>query len=249
MTRPVLSCRNLAGIEPRVRLGRRRGRDRSGAVQYRRRACRVKPRRATSSQGRGGRTLPDQRGRLRQPGPATAGAQDRARADQCGVRHRRRRVPCGRVGRRTRSGRRSSVVSPPRGWPWRAPWASPRWCSSPARAATPAIVAVALFAGGACDALVDVAQNTHGLRVQRVYGRSIINSLHAVWSAGAVLGGADGRCGDRAARVPYHPPCLFGSGVQRGGARRSAVPAARTRPRARPVARPRATADRAGPST
>ena len=59
-------------------------------------------------------------------------------------------------------------------------------------AATPAIVAVALFAGGACDALVDVAQNTHGLRVQRVYGRSIINSLHAVWSAGAVLGGLMG---------------------------------------------------------
>ena len=57
---------------------------------------------------------------------------------------------------------------------------------------TPAIVAAALFAGGACDALVDVSQNTHGLRVQRAYGRSIINSLHAVWSAGAVLGGLMG---------------------------------------------------------
>jgi MFS family permease len=54
---------------------------------------------------------------------------------------------------------------------------------------TPAVVATALFLGGSCDALVDVAQNTHGLRVQRAYGRSIINSLHAVWSAGAVLGG------------------------------------------------------------
>jgi MFS family permease len=57
---------------------------------------------------------------------------------------------------------------------------------------TPVTAAAALFAGGACDALVDVAQNTHGLRVQREYGRSIINSLHAVWSAGAVLGGLMG---------------------------------------------------------
>lgn len=55
---------------------------------------------------------------------------------------------------------------------------------------TPALLAVALLAGGTCDALADVAQNTNGLRVQRVYQRSIINSLHALWSAGAVLGGA-----------------------------------------------------------
>src|SRR5699024_8956430 len=35
-----------------------------------------------------------------------------------------------------------------------------------------------------------VAQNAHGLRVQREYRRSIINSFHAVWSIGAVLGGS-----------------------------------------------------------
>ncbi|WP_163801974.1 MFS transporter [Mycolicibacterium sediminis] len=52
------------------------------------------------------------------------------------------------------------------------------------------LVAVALFLGGACDAITDVAQNTQGLRVQRSYGRSIINSLHAIWSIGAVLGSA-----------------------------------------------------------
>jgi MFS family permease len=57
---------------------------------------------------------------------------------------------------------------------------------------TPLLLAGALFVGGACDSLTDVAQNAHGLRVQRVYGRSIINSLHAVWSAGALLGGAMG---------------------------------------------------------
>ena len=51
------------------------------------------------------------------------------------------------------------------------------------------ILAAALFVGGALDALVDVAQNAHGLRVQRRYGRSILNSFHALWSIGAVLGG------------------------------------------------------------
>lgn len=49
--------------------------------------------------------------------------------------------------------------------------------------------AVALFLAGAMDALTDVAQNAHGLRVQRRYGRSILNSFHAVWSIGAVTGG------------------------------------------------------------
>ena len=56
----------------------------------------------------------------------------------------------------------------------------------------PAVLAVALFLGGACDAVTDVAQNAHGLRVQQRYGRSIINSLHAVWAAGAILGGLMG---------------------------------------------------------
>ena len=50
----------------------------------------------------------------------------------------------------------------------------------------------ALFVAGAADAVTDVAQNGHGLRVQRNYGRSIINSLHALWSVGAVLGGLMG---------------------------------------------------------
>ncbi|MDF2825964.1 MAG: fucose permease [Mycobacterium sp.] len=52
--------------------------------------------------------------------------------------------------------------------------------------------ALALFVAGSADSLTDVAQNAHALRVQRVYGRSIINSLHATWSVGAVLGGAMG---------------------------------------------------------
>jgi MFS family permease len=52
------------------------------------------------------------------------------------------------------------------------------------------LFALALFLGGASDAITDVAQNAHGLRVQKRYGRSIINSFHAIWSIGAVLGGA-----------------------------------------------------------
>ncbi|WP_082369254.1 MFS transporter [Arthrobacter sp. ERGS1:01] len=54
------------------------------------------------------------------------------------------------------------------------------------------VFAVALCLGGAMDAITDVAQNSHGLRVQKLYGRSILNSFHAVWSAGAVFGGLMG---------------------------------------------------------
>ncbi|WP_458111083.1 MFS transporter [Arthrobacter sp. R1-13] len=50
-------------------------------------------------------------------------------------------------------------------------------------------LAVGLFVAGAMDSITDVAQNSHGLRVQRLYGRSILNSFHAVWSVGAVMGG------------------------------------------------------------
>lgn len=64
------------------------------------------------------------------------------------------------------------------------------WLAS--ASSTPVLLAAALFAGGVFDAVTDVAQNAHGLRVQRVYDRSIINSLHAIWSVGAVLGGAMG---------------------------------------------------------
>ena len=52
------------------------------------------------------------------------------------------------------------------------------------------LFAAAFFLGGAMDAITDVAQNAHALRVQRGYGRSILNSFHAIWSIGAVLGGS-----------------------------------------------------------
>ncbi|WP_324277969.1 MFS transporter [Blastococcus brunescens] len=37
--------------------------------------------------------------------------------------------------------------------------------------------------------MIDVAQNAHGLRVQRLYRRSILNGFHGLWSIGAVSGG------------------------------------------------------------
>ncbi|EPX60464.1 putative transport protein [Cystobacter fuscus DSM 2262] len=54
------------------------------------------------------------------------------------------------------------------------------------------VLAGALFFGGCMDAITDVAQNSHGLRVQRLHGRSILNSFHAIWSIGAVTGGLMG---------------------------------------------------------
>ena len=55
-----------------------------------------------------------------------------------------------------------------------------------------AVLVALMFATGVFDALVDVGDNAHGLRVQRIYGRSIINALHGVWCVGAVAGGIAG---------------------------------------------------------
>lgn len=54
------------------------------------------------------------------------------------------------------------------------------------------VLGVFLLAGGFADAVTDAAQNVHGLRVEDAYGRTIINSLHALWSLGATSGGAVG---------------------------------------------------------
>ncbi|MFV2197735.1 MFS transporter [Nocardiopsis sp. LOL_012] len=54
------------------------------------------------------------------------------------------------------------------------------------------ILAAAFLVLGSADAWTDSAQNAHGLRVQRRYGRSIINTFHAVWSMAAVSGGLVG---------------------------------------------------------
>jgi MFS family permease len=42
---------------------------------------------------------------------------------------------------------------------------------------------------GATDAIMDAAMNAHGIRVQLLYRRSILNGLHGFWSLGTVIGG------------------------------------------------------------
>ncbi len=48
---------------------------------------------------------------------------------------------------------------------------------------------VLMLAFGASDAAADAGQNAHGFRVQRRYGRSLVNGFHGLWSVGAVVGG------------------------------------------------------------
>ncbi len=55
-----------------------------------------------------------------------------------------------------------------------------------------AVLATALGLAGAIDTVADVADNTQGLRVQALLGRSVLNSLHGAWSVGAVAGGFAG---------------------------------------------------------
>jgi MFS family permease len=54
---------------------------------------------------------------------------------------------------------------------------------------------------GAADGVMDAAMNAHGLRVQREYGRSLINGMHGLWSLGAATGAAIGTL-SAALRVP-----------------------------------------------
>lgn len=55
-----------------------------------------------------------------------------------------------------------------------------------------ALFGAAIFMAGASDSITDVAQNHHALRVQKLMKRSIINSYHAMWSVGALMGGVLG---------------------------------------------------------
>ena len=54
------------------------------------------------------------------------------------------------------------------------------------------VLFVALALVGACDAVVDVAQNAQGLRIQAAYGRSVLTAMHAGWSVGMAIGAVGG---------------------------------------------------------
>ncbi|WP_460490716.1 MFS transporter, partial [Corynebacterium nasicanis] len=58
----------------------------------------------------------------------------------------------------------------------------------------PSAVVLALLIGGIglLDAVIDVSQNVAGVRVESAFGRSILSSMHACWSLGAVAGGLGG---------------------------------------------------------
>ena len=59
-------------------------------------------------------------------------------------------------------------------------------------------LALSLALAAAADAVTDIAMNAHGMRVERRYRRSIMNSYHGWWSLGAVTGGL---CGAAAAQL------------------------------------------------
>lgn len=59
----------------------------------------------------------------------------------------------------------------------------------PALPTSLALLCVVLFLFGAAAGLADMAMNAEGVLVERLYGRSVMSSLHGFWSLG-VLGGA-----------------------------------------------------------
>jgi Na+/melibiose symporter-like transporter len=52
------------------------------------------------------------------------------------------------------------------------------------------MMAICLLLLGGCDAIVDVAQNVVGIAVQERLQRTILSSMHALWSLGGLLSGA-----------------------------------------------------------
>jgi MFS family permease len=64
--------------------------------------------------------------------------------------------------------------------------------------------ALALTLGlvGAASGLLDVAMNAHGSLVERGYGRSVMASLHGLWSVGGLLGAVTGGLAARAGWSP-----------------------------------------------
>lgn len=69
------------------------------------------------------------------------------------------------------------------------------------------VFAAAIFTMAALDSLTDIAMNAHGLRVQKLYGRPILNAFHGWWSVGAVCGGLIGSAAKQLG-VPIWVQCL-----------------------------------------
>ena len=81
---------------------------------------------------------------------------------------------------------------------------------------------------GVFDATMDAAMNTHGLGVQRVYGRSILQRFHGMWSVGGMAAGAAGAiaAGLAIAVAPYLVVVAVALGATIVAAYRFLLPAA-----------------------
>ena len=60
----------------------------------------------------------------------------------------------------------------------------------PALAPHPLLVALGLFILGGASATMDVAMNSHGVKVEKDLGRPLLSSLHAGWAFGGMAGAA-----------------------------------------------------------
>jgi MFS family permease len=71
----------------------------------------------------------------------------------------------------------------------------PMWCAAlipPAYAPDLPVLCLALFVYGATSGVSDVAMNAQGVEIEERMGRSIMSSLHGMWSVGGLAGGAIG---------------------------------------------------------
>ena len=98
-------------------------------------------------------------------------------------------------------------------------------------------LAAVLAVAGALDSYADIGANAHGLRIERILGRSILNSLHGVWSIGAVVGGAMGAAAAGSGHRRRGAPGRRGGAVRRWSrwALRGSCCAAPTTPRRPPA--------------
>lgn len=75
------------------------------------------------------------------------------------------------------------------------------WCLSlvlPALAPNTVVLFISLLVFGACAGTSDVAMNAQGVVVEQRYGRSIMSSLHGLWSAGGLAAASLGALAARA---------------------------------------------------
>lgn len=69
------------------------------------------------------------------------------------------------------------------------------------------IFAIGVFLMAGFDSITDIGMNAHGLRVQKLHERPILNAFHGWWSVGAVCGGFIGSAAKQAS-IPIWAQCL-----------------------------------------